>query len=301
MSHVLDLELRTTGGTTFARLQKFDIFSGRQTLAGVEFTFNFGIHGTEHATKTELELQRVQIELSVFLENQQSLYVGQFRESLSDSYRVANYETNVQRKLDITQDAYWKLVDLTHYRDLELNFNVTAIGRGKTANGNETILLKGETRGKIPVSEWLKILNTGEYDRFETIILHTSLPSIGGSKEKYDSAFKRLREAQDNFNRGDWNSVGTKCRAAWLVLKTLIPKTQQRQAIELLLASVMDDPKRKEFGEVVVAMLKGTNDALNKATHLEGDLHPGDLQREDALLCLHLTAASIAYVAAVYK
>ena len=302
MSHVLGLELMTEGGQIFARLQEFDIFGGRPTLAGVEFTFTFVIRGTEFATNTELALANVQIELSVFLENDQALFIGELRERVSSPYRVSIHEQSFQRKIDITHDAYWKLVDFTHHRDLELNFNVTASGTGKTSKGLETFILHGERRGKIPHSEWLKTLSTGEFDRFEIITLRTSLPPLGKHKDKYDSAFKRLREAQDNFNHGDWNSVGSKCRAAWLVLKTLIPTEQKNQAIELLLGSVTGDPRRKEFAAAVV---KGVHDILNKATHLEGDssahTEPVDLQREDALLCLHWTSATISYVAAVYQ
>jgi len=300
MSEVLNLELMTFGGQIFARLMNFSMFAGHPTLAGVEFVFEFSIVGTEFATKTELVLERFQIDLSVFVENQKELYIGQFREALSESYGVTNYEKRFQRRLEITQNAYWRLVDSTHHNDLDLRFNVAALGTGKTVSGEETIFLQGDKRVSVAHSDWLAILSRGQFDRFEIITIRSQVAPTGKGKEIFDSAITKLKEAEACFDRGDWNGVGARCRSAWLVFKTSVHKKDQGRAIELLLASVTGDPRRREFGE---AILKGCNDILNKATHLEGDTStntlPVDLQREDALLCLHWTAAILSYLASI--
>ena len=72
MSHVLELDLRTTAGQGFARLQKFSIFQPAQILDGVEFVFEFGIIGNDNAAAAELSLTEIKIDLDVIVEQMEA-------------------------------------------------------------------------------------------------------------------------------------------------------------------------------------------------------------------------------------
>jgi hypothetical protein len=54
------------------------------------------------------------------------------------------------------------------------------------------------------------------------------------------------------------------------------------------------DPRRQKFA---LAVMKGFNNIINEAVHLEGDVNAGtpqaDLKRDDALLCIHWYAVAI--------
>ena len=249
MNRVLDLELMTAGGQIFARLTKFQIFAGSQTLSGVQFIFDFTIAGTEYATKTELVLDRLHIDLSLFSEFQHELYVGRFRDEVSESTHVTGYDRNFQRNLQLANDAYWRLVDSTHYRDLDLKFGACAVGSGDTPNGRESLYLRGERRVKVPHSDWLDILNKNAFDRFETITIRSQVSPTGRKTEIFSDAIAKLKEAEGCFDRGDWNGVGTRCRAAWRVFKTLVPKKDQGRAATLRRSSqtiaVLGIPSRR--------------------------------------------------------
>jgi len=299
MSNVLDLELMTNGGQIVARFANFSIFYCRPTLSGVEFAFEFVYQGTEPAAQNKLFIDAFQIELSVILENQQEFYIGRFRQDVSEPHRLRAFESRFQARLELGHTAYRSLVDWTHHNSLDLRFQMKVIVKGPDDETNGAFAT-GDKRTNIPHSEWLEILNRGPFNRFETITISQPVNASSEDKEIFESAMALLKDAESSFNRGDWSGVGTKCRGSWRVFKTLIPKKDQLQAVELLLAPVAGDPRRKEFGE---AMIKGLNAILNKATHLEGDSSantlPVELSRADALLCLHWTSAVLSYLALV--
>lgn len=56
-------------------------------------------------------------------------------------------------------------------------------------------------------------------------------------------------------------------------------------------------PRRQKFA---LAVMRGFNNIINEAVHLEGDVNAGtpqaDLKRDDALLCIHWYAVAIGYL-----
>ena len=80
-----------------------------------------------------------------------------------------------------------------------------------------------------------------------------------------------------------------------------VPKnTPREQRLEIVLQKVTGDPRRQKFA---LTVLKGFNNIINEAVHLEGDIKtgipPSDLRPEDALLCIHWYATVIGYLSSL--
>lgn len=293
------------GNYIFARITKCRVFGPVKTFTGVELTFDLQIEPTSKVTGKNPRLDALTVDLYL-IKNSQDMNLGRLKSRSIDSSSI-NYSHEHQLLLLLTTDAFLKLVDETHFGDLEMRLRAQALLRldeevknssgGPLTDLNPTYL-SGEARIVFPHSDWLKIINNAKLEFFDLITLRTNLQNLP-EPVSFVHAFKKLREAQDKFNRGDWNAVGAACRSAIRTVMSL--KQGEKKPINSLLASVIDDPERKRFASSVMAVW----DTLNTATHLEGnhneDLPPADFRREDAMLTLHLTAAAISYIAAVYK
>ena len=114
----------------------------------------------------------------------------------------------------------------------------------------------------------------------------------------FAEAVDKIREAERQYMKGDWNGAAASCRNAWKTVLSSAPPNVS--PFEYLLAPLIGAPERKEFATV---LMKGLHDILNKAAHLEGDVKtntpPTNLQPEDALLCIHWYAAMIGYLSSV--
>jgi hypothetical protein len=76
----------------------------------------------------------------------------------------------------------------------------------------------------------------------------------------------KIREAERQYTRGDWNGAASSCRSAWRTILSSAPPGVP--PFDHLLAPVIGDPRRREFAK---ALIKGLNDVANMAVHLEGD------------------------------
>jgi hypothetical protein len=122
-------------------------------------------------------------------------------------------------------------------------------------------------------------------DRFEVISIRIPVASSHLHTPCVEAVAK-IREAERQYTRGDWNGAASSCRSAWRTV--LSSASSGVSPFEHLLAPVVGDPRRKAFA---MAVIKGLNDVANEAVHLEGDVKkktlPADLSPEDALLCIH--------------
>ena len=149
----------------------------------------------------------------------------------------------------------------------------------------------------IPHSAWLEHLNRTGMDRYELIAIRVPVATSHRHKP-FSDALAKIREAERQYAKGDWNGAAASCRGAWRTVLSSAPPGVS--PFEHLLAPVIGDPRRKEFA---VALIKGVHDVMNKAVHLEGDVKtgmpPADLSPEDALLCIHWYAAMIGYLSSL--
>jgi hypothetical protein len=301
----LNLDL-SDGNYTFAFITKCQVNYPYKTFSGLGFTFELTIAPSSLIEGKGARIERLVADID-FMNGSGGLYLGQLKDRFISSSNL-NYSHGHQLQLELSTDTFLKLVDETHFKDLELKIRVQALLKleepvknsfGTVIPNSESPCVKGEAYLRFPHSDWLKVLDSAKIERFDLITLRTYLPELPGDNV-FTQAFDKLREAQDKFNRGDWNATGASCRSALRTVFSLTPQNQK--AIEYVLSGVAGDPRRKSFA---FSLTDGLLKVLNSATHLEGDhktnTPPADLQREDALLCLHWTAAIISYIATVCK
>lgn len=222
-----------------------------------------------------------------------SVLMGRMLADLSEYPRNINgYEFNLSRYFDLRSDDFLQLVDKSHRGDVIFEFRATPLlsgiqHRGNTENG----------RLVIPHSTWLEHLNKTGMDRYELIAIRIPVASSHLHKPLVE-ALTKIREAERQYMRGDWNGAAASCRGAW---RTVLSSTPPGVSpFEHLLAPVVGDPRRKEFA---LSLIKGLHDILNKAVHLEGDVKtgtpPADVSPEDALLCIHWYTAVLGYLSSI--
>jgi hypothetical protein len=263
----------------------------RPTLFGKEFTFVFRVEPFEYK-QNPLTLTRLKITISL-LENDQSLMIGRFT-SRSDHPHLLNAKcVDIQLQLHLRTDELIVLADRTHHGDVSFKFDVvTHFGEDIFPSSSGTFV--------VPHSRWLEILNGLRLDRYELIVIRTPVEA-SHLRSPFSEALNKIREAEREFSKGNWNRVGVACRSAWNTVLSSVPSgTPRDQRLEYLLSNVMGDPRRQKFA---FAVLKGFNNVVNEAVHLEGDLKssrvPSDLTRADALLCLHWYSTAIGYLASI--
>lgn len=199
---------------------------------------------------------------------------------------------NVGRYFDLRTDEFLRLVDESHSGDVAFEFQATPLLGGIPYEGNIE-----HGRLVIPHSAWLELLNRTGMDRYELIAIRVPVASSHLHKPFVD-ALEKIREAERQYTRGDWNGAAASCRVAWRTVLSGAPSSVSPFAH--LLAPVVGDPRRKGFA---TAVMKGVHDVMNEAAHLEGDVKtgapPADLTAEDALLCIHWYTAMIGYLSSL--
>lgn len=263
----------------------------RPTLFGKEFTFVFRVEPFEYK-QNPLSLTNLKITISLF-ENNQSLMIGRFT-SRSERPYLLNARTNdIQLQLHLRTEEVIVLADRTNHGDVTFNFDVVA-------RFGEDIFPPSSGTLVVPHSRWLEILNGLQLDRYELIVIRTPVKA-SHLRSPFSEALNKIRDAEREFSKGNWNGVGVACRSAWnTVLSSVTSGTPRDRRLEYLLANVTGDPRRQKFA---FAVLKGFNNIVNEAVHLEGDVKssrvPSDLTRADALLCLHWYSTAIGYLASI--
>jgi hypothetical protein len=267
-------------------------FSIWKTFTGFRFDFDIKIKPFGKNEENPIVLNDLNIDLSFRTVNS-SLLLGRMISHLSESPReLKEYEISVTKLFDIQMEDFIRLVDVSHRGDMQFELNVKPIFKDAIRTcKSETAYLK------IPHSEWLKHINKAELDRFELISIRIPVSS-SHLHSPFVEAVKKIREAEQQYIRGDWNGAASSCRSAWRTVLSSAPPNAK--PIEHLLSSVTGDPRRKNFAE---ALLKGLLDIQNKAVHLEGDIKtgtpPADVSPEDALLCIHWYSAVIGYLSSI--
>jgi hypothetical protein len=267
-------------------------FSIWKTFTGFRFSFNFTVKPFSTNTENSIVLDSLHIDLS-FRAVDSSILLGRMIGDLSECSReLKGYEFSITKLFDIQMEDFIRLVDVSHRGDMQFEFNTKPIFFDKMRQGKfETAYLK------IPHSEWLNYINNAELDRFELISIRIPVSS-SHLHSPFVEAVKKIREAEQQYIRGDWNGAASSCRSAWRTVLSSAPPNAK--PIEHLLSSVTGDPRRKNFAE---ALLKGLLDIQNKAVHLEGDIKtgtpPADVSPEDALLCIHWYSTVIGYLSSL--
>ena len=286
---ILQHELRISdqGGYGYARATGCNL-NIEQTLFGYRLKFGLTFEA-QNGNSVSLDGWESDLYLN---EGAQSILLGRLVPDLSEHPRRLIHQFTLQRHLDLRSDDFLRLVDKSYQGDVVFEFRTRPLLSGITHEGKAE-----QGRLSIPKSEWLDLINKTGMDRFELIAIRVPVQSSHLHKPFLD-ALSKIREAERQYARGDWNAAGSSCRSAWRTILSTAP--QGSQAIEHLLAPVIGDPRRKEFG---VALAKGLNAIGNKAVHLEGDVKtstpPANLNAEDALLCIHWYAAVIGYLSSL--
>lgn len=278
-------------GSGYAKLVSCDLYL-EQTLFGYRLAFNF--QGVSFVREKGETLTLVGLETDLYFhDGKRAVLMGRMLPDLHERPQLLKgHDVRVRRYFDIRTNDFIQLANQSHRGDVTFEFHATPVFLETTIYAK-----KEEGRLKIVHSEWLEHLNRAGMARYDLIAIRTPIASSHLHKPFAD-AVEKIREAERQYARGDWNGAAASCRNAW---KTVLSATPSgTQPIDYLLAPLIGDPKRKEFATV---LMKGLHDILNKAAHLEGDVKTGtpptDLQPEDALLCVHWYAAMIGYLSSL--
>lgn len=228
MQIATDLSLEHSG-SSYARITQCQIYLSEQSLSGFIIGFDITVEPTKLVEDKNPLLH--QLEVSVHLNEEKQFYLGHLFNGLEEPRRI-NYKKNWQLKLHLSRESFWLLVEKTHYKKLELYLNANALvsfdrtvrdERGQEFVQHAPVYLHGDKYLSYPHSEWIETLNRIGIERFDLVTLRTSL-AVGQLNNVFTQAFDKLREAQDKFNRGDWNATGAACRSAMRTVLSLAPK-----------------------------------------------------------------------------
>jgi hypothetical protein len=279
------------GGQGYARATACDLHI-EPALFGYRLSFNFKIIPFVRNQSKAVTLLGWEVDMYL-QEVNRSVLMGRMLPDLREhSHPLSGNDFTIKRHIDIRSDDFIQLADNSHRGDVTFAFHATPVLADAPFEAKVE-----EGRMKIPHSEWLEYLNRTGMARFDLIAIRTPVASSHLHKP-FSEAIGKIREAERQYIRGDWNGAAASCRGAWRIVLSSVPSGTP--PIEHLLAPVIGDPRRKEFA---TAVAKGLHDILNKAVHLEGDLKmntpPADLRPEDTLLCLHWYAALIGYLSSL--
>lgn len=283
-----EIRISDQGSRSYARATACSLYIEHR-LFGYRMNFNFTIE----VYPRENPITRLNWEMDLyFKEREPPILVGRLLSELMEHPRELRYGFTVSRYLDLRADEFIQLVDKSHRGDVTFEFRATPQLSDIPHNGST------ETgRLVIAHSKWLELLNQTGMDRFELISIRTPVAS-SHLHTPFVEAVEKIREAERQYTRGDWNGAASSCRSAWRTVLSSAPSGVS--PFEHLLAAVVGDPRRKAFA---TALIKGLNDVANEAVHLEGDVKkktlPADLSPEDALLCIHWYAAVIGYLSSL--
>lgn len=275
-----EIRISDQGSRSYARASACTLLI-EQTLFGYRMNFNFTIDVYPRENGHTVSLLGWEMDL-YFKDEGRAVLVGRMLSDLSEHPRdLGRHGFTVSRYIDLRADEFLQVADKSHRGDVTFEFRATPLLSGVPHNG-------GTENGRlvIPHSEWLEHLNRTGMDRYELIAIRIPVASSHLHKPFVDAVAK-IREAERQYTRGEWNGAASSCRSAWRTILSSAPPGVSPFAH--LLAPVIGDPRRKDFAG---ALIKGLNDVTNEAVHLEGDVKkgtlPADLSPEDALLCIQL-------------
>jgi len=285
-----EIRISDQGSRSYARASGCNLHI-EKTLFGYRLNFNFTIEVYPRENGNPISLLGWEMDF-YFKDAGQSVLVGRMLSDLREHPRELRHGFTLSRYLDLRADDFLQLVDKSHRGDVTFEFRATPLLSGISQDGKTE-----EGRLVIPHSEWLEQLNRTGLDRFELIAIRIPVASSHLHKPFVDAVAK-IREAERQYTRGEWNGAASSCRSAWRTVLSSAPSGVS--PFEHLLAPVIGDPRRKAFAG---ALIKGLNDVSNEAVHLEGDVKketlPADLSPEDALLCIHWYASVIGYLSSL--
>lgn len=287
-----EIRIGDQNGRGYARATACD-FNIEPALFGYRLSFNFSFQ--PYTTRKVEPPVLVGWVADLYLRDaNEPVLIGRLHPDASEEVRTIDDNGFTRRKYyDVRTDDMSRLAHRTHAGDVTFEFSATPVFAGehqypKTENG----------RLVIPHSEWLGYLNRAGVARYELIAIRVPVASSHLHKP-FSEAVAKIREAERQYDRGDWNGAAASCRAAWRTVLSVTP--QGTKPIEHILAPLVGDPRRKAFAEVLT---KGLHDILNNAAHSEGDVKtgtpPSDLKAEEALLCIHWYTSIIAYLASLH-
>lgn len=283
-----EIRISDQGSHAYARATACNLYI-EQRFFGYRMNFNFTIE--VYPRENPITLSGWEMDL-YFKEREPPVLVGRMLSELMEHPRELRHGFTLSRYLDLRADEFIQLIDMSHRGDVTFEFRAAPQLSGTPHNG-------GTETGRlvIPHSKWLEFLNQTGMDRFELIAIRIPVAS-SHLHTPFVEAVAKIREAERQYTRGDWNGAASSCRSAWRTVLSSAPPGVS--PFEYLLAPVVGDPRRKAFA---TALIKGLNDVANEAVHLEGDVKkktlPADLSPEDALLCIHWYAAVIGYLSSL--
>ena len=293
---ILQQEIRIAdqGGFGYARATACN-FNIEQTLFGYRLVFSFKIEPYPREKNGEISLLDWEIDLHYKDANSFVLMGRMLPDRSEPDWKLERYGFTVTRYFELRSDEFLQLAEKSRSGDVVFQFHATPLLRGSQHEGSA-----GEGRLVISRSAWLEYVNRTGLDRYELIVIRVPVASSHLHKPFVD-ALAKIREAEGQYTRGDWNGAAASCRSAWNTVMSSVPKgTPRDQRLEILLQQVTGDPRRKKFA---LAVMKAFNNIVNEAVHLEGDVKAGtpsaDLRPEDALLCIHWYAAAIGYLSSL--
>jgi hypothetical protein len=266
------------GGRSYAKATHCDL-ALTQSLFGYRLGFRFKIQPLSPDQENPVSI--LGREVDVFYKGSQGVVpIGRAFPGLADHgeerHEIGKGEWYLTRQLDLSSSDFARLVEITHSGDMAFEFEAAPQLHNPRHNSkaNRGVLV-------IPQSEWIEYLNRGGMDRFELITVRIPIRA-SHSHAPFVNALGKIRQAEAQCNRGEWNAAVASCRAAWRTVLSVAPSGTQ--PFEHLLSSALVDPKRKGFARAVI---KGLHDILNEGVHLEGDIKnevvDSNLIREDAL------------------
>jgi hypothetical protein len=267
-------------------------FSIEKTFVGYRFGFHFTVSSFKNENPNPIILQRLDIDL-FYQDSQSSHLLGRMIDGLTENSRELNgREFSITKYFDIKTDDFLRLINESHRTDMTFEFQVNPVFLNSPHHSrSETGQLK------ISHSDWLRQINNTKLDRFELITIRIPV-ATSHLHTPFVEALKKIREAEQQYIRGDWNGAAASCRAAWNTVLSSAPSGAK--PIDHLLAPVTGDLRRKEFA---MELIRGFHNIQNKAVHLEGDVKTGtpaaDMSPEDALLCIHWYTAIIGYLSSI--
>lgn len=289
-----EIYIGDVGGRNYAKATHCDLQIA-PTAFGYRLGFRFKIAPLSPDENNPVTLTGWEADL-FYRTSQGSVLIGRTFPGLADHveerHEINRWDWYLTRQIDLTSTEFVLLIDRTHRADVVFEFEASPqLNRPQhAAKPNRGALT-------IPQSKWLEYLNQIGADRFELITIRIPVNS-SHLHTPFVEALGKIRQAETQYLRGEWNAAAASCRAAWRTVLSSAPSGVK--PFDHLLSSVIGDPRRKEFA---LAVTKGFHDLLNKGVHLEGDVKNGtpdsNLNAEDALLCIHLYAAMLGYLSAV--
>ncbi len=282
------------GGRSYAKATQCDL-TLKQTSLGYRLGFRFSIEPLDPDQDNPVSLLGWEVDL-FYKGPEGPILIGRTFPGLADHgnerHEIGRWGWYLTREFDLSAGDFVRLVDRTHSGDMIFEFDAAPqlYHPQHDPKTNRGVLV-------IPQSKWLEYVNGSGMDRFELITVRVPVRS-SHLHSPFVDALGKIRQAEMQYLRGEWNAVAASCRAAWKTVLSVTPA--EVKPFDHLLSSAIGDPKRKGFA---LAVIKGLNDVLNEGVHLEGDVKNGvpdsDLTPPDALLCLHLYSVVLGYVSSV--